>query len=93
MTMSSKPPSPSLARLATYAKNPLTLAGLGLTTVSGIALAVLLILEAFGVIENPYVGLIGFAMLPGAFVVGLVVMPVGITPGAASGGQVPFSWA
>jgi hypothetical protein len=34
--------------------------------VSGIALAVLLILEALGVIENPYVGLIGFAMLPGA---------------------------
>ena len=78
MTVSTASPSPSLARLATYAKNPLTLAGFGLTTVSGVALAVLLILEAFGVIENPYVGLIGFAMLPGAFVAGLVAIPVGI---------------
>jgi len=78
MTVSPKSPSPSLARLATYAKNPLTLAGFGLTTVSGIALAVLLILEAFGVIENPYVGLIGFAMLPAAFVAGLLAIPVGI---------------
>ena len=42
MTNSPKSPSPTLARLADYAKNPLTLAGFGLTTVSGIALAVLM---------------------------------------------------
>src|SRR5664279_4045270 len=78
MTVSTASPSPSLARLATYAKNPFTLVGFGLTAVSGIALAVLLMLEGLGVLENPYVGLVGFAILPGAFVAGLVAMPVGI---------------
>jgi nitrate/TMAO reductase-like tetraheme cytochrome c subunit len=78
MTISSKSPSPSLARLATYAKNTLTLLGFGLTTMSGIALLAFLILESVGVIENPYIGLVGVAFLPAIFVTGLVAMPVGI---------------
>ncbi len=70
--------SPALAKLANYARNPLTALGFGLTTVSGIALVVFLLLEAVGVVENPYVGLIGLAFLPAVFVGGLVLMPVGI---------------
>jgi hypothetical protein len=69
---------PSLARLAHDARNPLTVLGFGLTTLSGIALVVFLILEALGVIDNPYVGLVGLAFLPVVFVTGLVAMPVGI---------------
>ncbi len=78
MTIFPKSLSPSLARLATYAKNTLTLVGFSLTTTSGIALLAFLILEAAGVIENPYVGIVGFAFLPGVFVAGLLAMPVGI---------------
>lgn len=70
--------SPSFARGATYAKNPLTLTGFGLTTLSGISLVVFLILESAGVIANPYVGIVGFALLPACFVLGLIVMPIGI---------------
>jgi nitrate/TMAO reductase-like tetraheme cytochrome c subunit len=69
---------PSLARLANDARNPLTVLGFGLTTLSGIALVVFLILEAIGVLDNPYVGLLGLAFLPVVFVTGLVTMPVGI---------------
>jgi hypothetical protein len=78
MTILPKNTSPSLARLATYAKNPLTALGFGLTTVSGITLAVFLILEAVGLIENPYVGLLGLAFLPAVFMAGLIAMPIGI---------------
>jgi NapC/NirT cytochrome c family, N-terminal region len=70
--------SPAIARLSNYARNPLTALGFGLTTLSGIALAVFLICEAFGLIENPYVGLLGLAFLPGVFAGGLVAMPIGI---------------
>ena len=78
MTILPKSLSPALARLATYAKNPLTAAGFGLTTLSGIGLLVFLILEALGLVDNPYVGLLGLAFLPGVFVGGLVAMPIGI---------------
>ena len=70
--------SPTLARIANYAKNPLTALGFGLTTLSGIGLTVFLILEAFGLVENPYVGLVGMAFLPGVFVGGLITMPAGM---------------
>jgi hypothetical protein len=70
--------APSLARLATYAKNPLSVLGFGLTTVSGVSLVVFLLLEAAGVIDNPYVGILGLALLPSCFVVGLLVMPLGV---------------
>jgi nitrate/TMAO reductase-like tetraheme cytochrome c subunit len=70
--------SSTLARLANYAENTLTIVGFGLTTLSGIGLMVFLILEALGLVENPYVGLLGMAFLPGLFVGGLVAMPIGI---------------
>ena len=73
-----KPNSPTLARLANYAENTLTIIGFGLTTMSGIGLSVFLILEALGLIDNPYVGLLGMAFLPGVFVGGLVAMPIGM---------------
>jgi len=78
MTILPKKISPTLARLFTYAQNPLTVIGFGLTTLSGIGLLVFLILEGLGVVENPYVGLLGLAFLPGLFVGGLVAMPIGI---------------
>jgi nitrate/TMAO reductase-like tetraheme cytochrome c subunit len=70
--------SPTLARLLNDARNTLTVLGFVLTTLSGTALVVFLILESAGVINNPYVGLLGFALLPVVFVTGLVVMPAGI---------------
>jgi hypothetical protein len=78
MANASRPRSPALAKLANYARNPVTAIGLGLTTLSGIALLVFLIVQALGLIDNPYVGLVGLMLFPAVFVAGLLIMPVGI---------------
>jgi nitrate/TMAO reductase-like tetraheme cytochrome c subunit len=70
--------SSSLARLATYAKNPLSFAGFALATLAGIGLAVFLLLQALGYVENPYLGLFGLSLLPAVFVAGLLAMPLGM---------------
>jgi len=78
MPLLPKSPSPAIARLANYAKNPLTVLGFGLTTLSGLTLVVFLALEVAGQVDNPYTGLFGSAFLPVIFVGGLLLMPLGI---------------
>jgi hypothetical protein len=70
--------SPNIARLANYARNPLTVLGFGLTTLSGLTLIVFLALEVAGQVDNPYTGVFGSAFLPVVFVGGLLLMPLGI---------------
>jgi len=53
--------SPNIARLANYARNPLTVLGFGLTTLSGLTLIVFLALEVAGQVDNPYTGVFGSA--------------------------------
>jgi hypothetical protein len=78
MSVLSKSASPNIARLANYARNPLTILGFGLTTLSGLTLIVFLMLEVVGQIDNPYTGLFGLGFLPVVFVCGLLLMPLGI---------------
>ena len=70
--------SPVVARLAHYSRNPITILGFGLTTLSALALLVFLALEAAGQVDNPYTSLLGSAFLPMLFVGGLLLMPLGI---------------
>jgi nitrate/TMAO reductase-like tetraheme cytochrome c subunit len=70
--------SPAIARLAHYARNPLTILGFGLTTLAGLSLVVFLVLEIAGQVDNPYTGVFGSGLLPLLFVAGLLLMPVGI---------------
>jgi hypothetical protein len=65
-------PEPSLAR------NPLSLAGAWITTLSVLAFLTYLALEAFGLLPSPYAGLFGFLLVPSFFVVGLLLVPLGI---------------
>jgi NapC/NirT cytochrome c family, N-terminal region len=59
-------------------QNPLTLAGAVLTTSSAITLIAFWLFDiAIGGTIHPYVGLIFFLVLPGIFVIGLVLMPLG----------------
>ena len=51
--------------------------GVMLTTSSFLALGALLLLQGAGVVGNSYTGLITFLALPGLFVLGLVLIPVG----------------
>ncbi|MGB8296045.1 MAG: hypothetical protein WCG85_11510, partial [Polyangia bacterium] len=70
--------SPTIARLAHYARNPITVLGFGLTTLSGLTLMIFLALEVAGQVDNPYTGVFGSAFLPAVFVGGLLLMPLGI---------------
>jgi len=58
--------------------NPLSLTGAGLTTLSAVALLNYLALEGLGLLESPYSGIFGFVALPILFVIGLLLIPVGI---------------
>ena len=62
-----------------FGNNPISLAGGALTTASGVTMIAYWLVELFGRFnDNPYVGIIFFLLLPGLFVAGLLLIPVGI---------------
>lgn len=63
---------PSLAR------NPISIAGVWLTTLSAFAFLVYYAVEWFGLIASPYAGLFGFVAVPAVFLVGLLLVPIGV---------------
>jgi hypothetical protein len=63
---------------ARHARNPITIFGVWLTTVSSILFLVVFLLDLLGFHTNPYLGIVSFLILPGVFVFGLVLMPIGI---------------
>lgn len=65
-------------RLFNYANNGLTIAGIVLTTISGILITVFLIAQMLGGYNNPYIGLFAYVVLPMIFVLGLIEIPIGM---------------
>ena len=63
---------PSLVR------NPWSLAGGWLTTVSTVAFLAYYAAEEFGLLASPYSGLFGFVVVPALFLAGLLLIPFGI---------------
>jgi nitrate/TMAO reductase-like tetraheme cytochrome c subunit len=59
-------------------RNPLGLLGVALTTASAMLILVLIGLEATGFHGNPYVGILAYLVLPGCFLGGLVLIPIGL---------------
>lgn len=59
-------------------RNPLTLFGIWLTTVSGILFLVVFFADLFGLVQNPYLGILFFLVLPGFFLLGLALIPLGV---------------
>ena len=59
-------------------RNPLSLAGAGLTTLSAAGFLIFLALDAFGWLISPYAGLLGYVLIPLFFVVGLLLIPLGM---------------
>ena len=51
--------------------------GVALTTSSALLLVFMLLLQTAGVTGNSYAGLLTFLMLPGLFILGLILIPVG----------------
>jgi NapC/NirT cytochrome c family, N-terminal region len=66
-------------RPATYLRgNLLTLFGAALTTSTAITLIAVWLLESTGRAVHPYAGIVIFVVLPMLFVLGLILMPVGV---------------
>ncbi len=64
--------------LAAALRNRISAIGAALTTASGLLFLFLIALELLGFLKNPYVGLIIFVLVPTFFVVGLLLIPVGL---------------
>ncbi|MCP4591260.1 MAG: cytochrome C [bacterium] len=64
--------------IANYATNPVTVAGAVLTTISAIIILIFVVADSFGALPNPYLGIVGYVIMPGLFVLGLLAIPVGI---------------
>ncbi len=59
-------------------RNAITIFGAALTTSSALLFVAFFFLDLFGMHSNPYIGMLFFLVLPGLFVTGLVIMPIGI---------------
>ncbi len=64
--------------LAQITRNALGMAGAVLTTVSAILFLTLFALEQVGFHGGPYLGILAFLVIPGIFLFGLVLIPLGI---------------
>jgi hypothetical protein len=73
-----------LSPLIYLSSNWLSLAGVVMVTAAAVSWLFLLPILVRGSTENPYLGIAGFLLLPGVFVFGLVLIPVGIAFRGAS---------
>jgi hypothetical protein len=67
--------------LAQITRDPVGMAGAVITTVSAILFLTLFGLELVGYHQGPYVGILAFVIIPGAFVLGLALVPLGLWRG------------
>jgi hypothetical protein len=67
---------PSL--IAAALRNRLSAGGIALTTASAILFLALVALELLGYLQNPYTGIVIFVMVPALFVLGLLLIPLGL---------------
>jgi nitrate/TMAO reductase-like tetraheme cytochrome c subunit len=59
-------------------RHPVAIAGVVITTVAAVAFLTLLGGELFGLFNNPYAGLVIFIAMPALFVLGLLLIPLGV---------------
>jgi hypothetical protein len=59
------------------ARNAVTVVGVVLTTVSAVVFLVVFLANLFGFHTNPYFGIVFFLILPGVFLLGLALIPLG----------------
>lgn len=59
-------------------RNRVSALGVALTTASAVLFLCLLALELLGFLENPYIGILTFILVPALFVLGLLLIPLGL---------------
>ena len=67
-----------MKRLEALVRHPVAIAGAVITTASAVVFIALTIAAFAGLFENPYSGLVIFVVLPAIFVVGLLLIPLGM---------------
>jgi nitrate/TMAO reductase-like tetraheme cytochrome c subunit len=67
-----------VGRLFNYANNPITLTGAVLTTLAALLISIFLTIHMVGGHQSAYTGILAFAIMPAFFVMGLMIMPVGM---------------
>ena len=58
-------------------RSPISVAGMVLTTISAVLFLVVFLADVLGLHTNPYIGIVFFLVLPGLFVIGLLLIPLG----------------
>lgn len=58
-------------------RDPISLVGAAITTASAVVFVVLFLVETMGDTGGPYTGILTFLVLPGIFVLGLLIIPIG----------------
>jgi nitrate/TMAO reductase-like tetraheme cytochrome c subunit len=66
------------AFVAAALRSRLSALGIALTTASALIFVGLVLLEVLGALQNPYVGIITFVIVPALFVLGLLLIPIGL---------------
>jgi hypothetical protein len=69
---------PASGRLFNYANNGLTIAGVVLTTLSGLLILIFVLAQLWGGLDNPYIGIFAYVVLPFIFILGLIEIPIGM---------------
>src|SRR5215208_5728124 len=59
-------------------RNWISLAGAAVVTATAILIVTLFTLETFGLRGSPYMGILAYLILPGVFLLGLLLIPIGI---------------
>lgn len=65
-------------RLWNYANNPISVLGTILTTIAGLSIVILALIELAGGVRNPYVSGFAYLVLPPLFILGLLLIPFGM---------------
>ena len=58
-------------------RSPISIAGMVLTTISAVLFVTVFLADLFGLHTNPYIGILFFVLLPGLFLIGLALIPLG----------------
>src|ERR1700686_4030515 len=66
-----------MARDVRLIRSPISVAGMVLTTISAVLFLVVFLADLFGMHTNPYIGILFFLILPGIFLFGLILIPLG----------------
>jgi hypothetical protein len=59
-------------------RNPISVAGAFIVTMSALVFLVVFLLDMFGLHSNPYMGIVFFIIVPSAFILGLLLIPLGM---------------